>query len=270
MELNIKTHVGIGDIIHLKQLLDTVKNKYEKINITFSTEVIKQFKCDYDSYYDFVTKLFSLLFSESPYNLVDDLDAEGTSGISFSSQYNVRPQIPYLEKYFIEKKEEENYIVVLTKIRGIWSHTYESFKDEYLTILNDISKKHKILLLGEKVVGDNPEYCLLGGSKFIYSIYDDLVNNLENYTDLTVDEIGTSSPNYNNFIKDCNIMNRAKHVIGLSTGGNIAMAMSVSSIINYYGNSEGSFFYHMMDKKDDKFITDDLNLFFSKLRCLCK
>jgi hypothetical protein len=270
MELDVKTHVGIGDILHFKQILDSVKHRYDKINITFCTDTIKGFKDDYDGYYLFMSKLFDSIFLEDPYVRNDSITVNGTSPVMFSFYNGIKPEIPYLEKYFTQGKEKEDYVVVLTKIRGMVHEVYSSFKYEYLNLLNSISKKYKILLLGEKVTGLNKEYQLLGGSRFVYSIYEDLISNIENYIDLTVDELGITSPNYENFIKDCDIMNRAKHVISLSTGGNTSLAMSVSSIINYYGNSELESFFNLMEKKEDKFITNDLNLFFSKLESICQ
>jgi len=269
MELNINTHVGIGDIFHFKQILDSIKFNYDKINISFDNQVIKGCKNDYDEYYQFISPLFDKLFLEDPYLIHDYVNVNSMSPVEFSMRERLKPEIPCLEKYFTLQKNKEDYIVVLTKIRGMHINVYYSLRNEYLNLLNSISKKNKIILMGEKIVGLNNEYKCLGGSSAVYSIYDDLISNIDNYEDLTIDELGITSPNFDNFIKDCELMNRAKNVISLSTGGNTSMAMSISSIINYYGNSELEPFFNLMDKNENKFITNNLNIFFDKLKDLC-
>jgi len=268
MELNINTHVGIGDLFQFKQILDSIKIKYNKINISFDDDVIKKFKDNYEEYYDFISQVFNRLFSENPYIIHDKVDVDAISPEEFCVRNGLKPEIPHFEKYFTTQKLKEDYIVVLTKIRGMHIDTYSALRGEYLKLLNSISKKNKIVLMGEKIVGLNNEYKCLGGSTMVYSIYNDLINNIDNYKDLTVDELGITSPKFNKFIEDCELMNKAKNVISLSTGGNTSMAMSISSIINYYGNCESEKFFNLMDKDENKFITNDLNIFFDRLKNL--
>lgn len=270
MKLSIRTHAGMGDILHSKQLLDEVKDNYDLINIYFDTNCLKEYKGNYQQFNDFTVKLLQELFSESPYVIRDTPDSITLPPMELCAYTQSKFKTLNFENYFCKDFidiEDEDYIVVLTKIRGWNYNNYCSVRERYLNILDKISKKNKIYIMGERKIGMNKEN-IIHGPQNIYSIYDDLIGNISNIKDLTVEELGISAPNYNDFLIDCKIMNKAKHVICLGISGAIDMAMSVSNIINYYGGSEVELMFNLMEKQQNKYLTNNLNQFFDKIESL--
>lgn len=262
--LNIKTCVGIGDLIHLKQLLDDSSSKYDKINIALDHDVIKNFKSNYNEYLNFINPLFIKLFSENPYNIVNTVESPLYSPIVYVNHYKQNPEIPNLEKYLCDEQYFSDEIVVLTKIRGFNIKNYNYIKNNFLNLLNILSQKNKITLMGERNIGMNPEY-IHHGNESIYSIYTDLINNIKIYKDDTIDELGNTAPEINHFYNDCKKLNAAKYVICLGSGGNVSMAMATSKIINFYGYCEMEPLFKLMKPQENKFITNNLSEFYNKL-----
>lgn len=270
MELNIKTFVGMGDILHSKQLLDEVKDKYTTINVYYDNDCF-EWKGNYNQFTEFTQKLFKELFSEPPYVIQDTPYSISLSPINLRIHINSQFKVLNLEKYFCkdldDSQDTEDYIVVLTKIRGWHYSNYLSVREKYFDILNRIAQKNKIYIMGERKIGLNKEN-ELHGSQLIYSIYDDLIENVHNIKDLTVPELGITAPSYEDFLTDCKIMNRSKNVICFGISGAVDMAMSVSNIVNYYGHSEVEGMFNSMPKQDDKYLTNNLTDFFTKLESL--
>jgi len=270
MELNIKTFVGMGDILHSKQLLDEVKDNYDTINVYYDRNCF-EWKGNYNQFSEFTEKLFKELFSEPPYVIQDTPYSVSLSPINLSKHINSQFKVLNFEKYFCKdldySQEVEDYIVVLTKIRGWHYSNYCSIKEKYLDILNKISLKNKIYIMGERKIGLNKEN-EMHGSQLIYSIYDDLIENISNVKDLTVPELGITAPKYEDFLIDCKIMNQSKNVICFGISGAVDMAMSVSNIVNFYGQSEVEGMFNSMPKQKDKYLTNNLIDFFEKLESL--
>jgi hypothetical protein len=267
--LKIKTHVGIGDVIHMKQLLDDIKHNFSTIEIAPNPQTIKNYKNNYQEYYGFIIKLFEALFSETPYkiNYSENFLAPNVWPDAYITSTGQTPKIPNLEKYLCNLDYPKNdNIVILTKIRGMSKDRFDIIKNDFFNILNKISKNNKLVLMGEKNIGLNSEY---KDHPSIYSIYYELIKNLDHFEDKTIEELGNTAPDYNNFLYDCNQMNAAKNVICLSTGGNVSMAMSVSSVINFYGGCEMDIpLFSKMPKHETKFLTDNLDQFYFKLHTL--
>ena len=268
MELNIRTYAGMGDILHSKQVLDEVKDNYDVINIHYDIDSLQVYKGNYDQFTEFTVKLCEQLFSEKPYVIKDTPSSLLLSPIDLCRHINSRLKILNFEKYFCEEsnnnREDENYIVILTKIRGLDYSSYNSFRERFLNSINILSQKNKIYIMGERKIGMNKENEIHGSSQ-IYSIYDDLIQNIQNIEDLTVEELGITASKYEDFLNDCQIMNRSKSVICLGFSGAVDMAMSVSNIVNYYGNFE---MYNLIPNDDKKFLTNNLEEFFTKLESL--
>ena len=275
----IKTNVGLGDIIYLKQLLDDTKHLYKSIQITPNTETISSTKNDFVNHFKFLYNIFYDLFLEDPYEIVYSPEFSGLSlnhgsYISFLNTVfgiKVQPKIPNLEKYFCKKiYPKNNNILITTKVRGIHISEYENIKNNFYTLLNQIGKKYNLILIGERQIGINPEYKRLD-NKELFTIYEDLIKYLKNYQDKTTTSMTDVTPDYSDFLEDCSIMNSSKKVITLGFGGNVAMAMSVSEIINFYGNNHNTNHEHLMYYKlmenasDKKILTSDPYFFYSKL-----
>lgn len=269
---HLKTYVGIGDLIHIKQMLDTKKDVYDLIPISLDYEKIKKFKPDL-KYIEFIETLFKTLFQNFPYQIQNNSIGLNICPRILCEEANIKPDIPNLEKYFLcNEKEKTDEIIVLTKIRGLKLEVYKNFiKEPFLNTLNLLSKNNKIVLMGEKIIGDNLEYQELKkehNGTLVYSIYEDILHNVKIHDDYTIDELGNKSPEFNKFISDCQRLNRAKAVIALGTGGNVSMAMSCSNIISCYQYCEMEYLFSKMDRHPTKFLTNDYNEFFNKIKSL--
>lgn len=258
----------MGDILHSKQVLDEVKDNYNVINVYYDIDSLREYRGNYDQFTEFNVKLCEQLFSEKPYVIKDTPSSLCLSPVEICHHTNSRLKILNFEKYFCKEmddnKEDEKYIVILTKIRGLDYSIYNSFRERFLNSINILSQKNKIYIMGERKIGMNKEYQIHGPTQ-IYSIYDDLIQNIHNIKDLTVEELGITASKYQNFLDDCQIMNMSKSVICLGFSGAVDMAMSVSNIVNYYGNFS---MYNLTPKDDKKFLTNDLEEFFTKLESL--
>lgn len=268
MQLNVRTYAGMGDILHSKQLLDEIKDNYDVINVYFDVRCLRDYKGNYDQFSEFTIKLLEELFSEPPYIIKDVPNAISLPPIDLCHHIGSQFKILNFEKYFckqsIENKREENYIVILTKIRGLEYSFYQSIKERFLNSVNMLSEKNKIYIMGERKIGQNRENQIHGPNQ-IYSIYNDLIQNINNIEDLTVEELGITAPKYEDFLGDCQIMNGSKSVICFGVSGAVDMAMSVSNIVNYYGNFN---MYDLIPKENGKYITNNLEEFFQKLDTL--
>lgn len=274
----IKTNVGLGDVIYLKQLLDDTKHLYKSIQISPNKEIINTTKNCFVSHFKFIYNIFYDLFSESPYEIVyspkfNGLPLTHASYVQFLyAVFGIKliPKIPNLETYFCKKiYPKNNNILITTKIRGMHISEYESIKGNFYTLLNQIGRKYNLILIGEREIGTNPEYKNLD-NKELFTIYEDLTKYLKNYQDKTTTSMTDITPDYSDFLEDCSIMNASKKVITLGIGGNVAMAMSVSEIINYYGNNSKNiqhlFYFKLMENTSDKkVLTSDPRYFYSKL-----
>lgn len=141
---------------------------------------------------------------------------------SLSKTYNIPIKFKIYEKlvcdysYFLF-----DYITISTKILNIEYNLYKKFKEELFSKLNKIN--YKIIILGERKITDCKEYLI----HTTYTIYDDIIENLNNYEDLTI-----SDNNDNNdlepLLKTLNILNKSKLNIYMSNGG-ISELLSYSS-----------------------------------------
>lgn len=121
---------------------------------------------------------------------------------------------------------KEPYIVITTKVRDFSHSKYLKTKDIFINILKSLSTKYKIVVIGEKLIEDTIENRELS----IFSIYKDIVQNIENVIDLTEETISSKEnpPKLDKIRKDCDLMNKANCVITLGDGGNVVLALSVA------------------------------------------
>jgi len=238
-EIGYKINLGLGSILLMKYLLDQVKHDFDKIYITPNKSLIRDFRNDRKEYYDFIDELLILLFGEAPYILSDRSDPLADYGEirrDFKS-YNVSLSGFNLKKYFVteEFSEKEKYIVLSTKVRDVLYTSYENyFSSDFYNLLNHLSSKYKIFLIGEKRIDPNEEYRI--HKDYVFCIYTDIIKNVPNVIDLTVDEIA-NNPVISLLKRDCSIMNNCYFSVCLGDGGNFCLSSSVSpktfSLITY-------------------------------------
>jgi hypothetical protein len=236
--LDIYSAVGIGDLIHYRGLLDNLLPYYDVININLCLNLLNEYKPDNkNENIIFLDNIANLIFNNEKYNIVLNYTDNHIPTHVFQQQNNVDCNIPNLVNEFCNENNiiDGEYIVLTTKARSIDRQLFLSRKDTFCSVLNDISKKYKIVLLGERSVEMNKEYQHIGINN-IFSIYEDIVDylNKDNLVDLTIPALGITIPNIENLKKDCSIMKDAKKVITFGVGGNFSIALTVSSAISYF------------------------------------
>jgi len=238
--LKLKSYMGIGDIVYNKLFLDEIKNKYDKIYISPSQEIIDNYRDGNNVYYKFCASLLSLLFDDTDkYTITDDQDYDHMKELTYVDDLKIIPKNHSLEKYFCNVSDvlpqglkENNYIVLTTKVRTFDYKKYKSSITSYgfWGILKDLRKKYKIVILGERALADVAEYKQKDVKKNTFCIYDDIIENLgaKYIIDLSISSLDATVPKIENIKHDCYVMNKAKGVICIGTGGNFVISSVVA------------------------------------------
>ena len=143
----------------------------------------------------------------------------------------------------------------------------------FFETLKNVSKKYKIVVIGERAVEYNEEYTQHGSDQ-VYSIYNDIVTNIakDRLVDLTVPSLGITTPNLENIRKDCSVFRDAKFTIMIGFGGAFCLSATTSNVIclnvtccDFSWSSDWLVNY----KHPRMFATKDLNTFISEVNLRC-
>jgi len=262
---------GIGDNIMSKSYADLAKNKYDQIYFTHHAPIVQKQKNNSPEYWKFLNELGELFFSEPPY-IYNQGQFQFKSAEGLIDDLNIIPQKPELSVYkpLLCKGNslnlEEEYIVITTKLRYFDKSIFYKLSSQLWGTLKELSKKYKIVVLGERVVEMCQDY-LDHGANQIYGIYEQIIANLPNdrILDLTVPALGITSPTLSQIQQDCLIMSEAKFVITLGIGGNFCMAMATSNMIGYRIDNEPIADTIFRKTYTDAFVSKDWNIFLKTL-----
>ena len=127
------------------------------------------------------------------------------------------------------------------------------------------------MILGEREIEYSEEYQRHGNEK-IYSIYNDIINNLpeSKIIDMTVPKLGITPPDLDKFLTDCTILHNAKRIISIGGGGAFCTSTAVGNVIAWMDFDELYFFTPIYKniRYPDAFVTDDLESFLNELRSI--
>lgn len=227
--------IGLGDLIYTKAMFEPIKQSFSEICLTFHRELINKFEKDLE-YNTFLNEIGALLFSGEPYKI--DVGSYPYCSLSeMVTAHGLVPRKPELSNILCSGNPlnlEEPYIVINTKVRSVPRQLLEQTAAEFWQLLSELSKKYKIVILGERIVEMNQEYQYYT-KDYIYSMYKHINENItsERILDLTVPALGITTPNLKQIQQDCLIMNQAKFVINFGIGGGFCMATSVANVIGY-------------------------------------
>ena len=269
--LSITVPIGLGDIIYLKAMLDTVKHRYSQIKIKFHREIIQSYLFD-PRLSHFLNEIGTLFFSEPPYVLTDEPGIPFYGMVSICNDNNIVAIKPNLRHLLCKGEPLEldtEYIVIVTKVRYLSRDKLDTRVNEMWHLIQELSKKCKIVILGEQQVEMNPGYMEIGKND-VYSIYDSIIANVpaDRIIDLSVPALGISSPKLSNIQQDCLIMSQAKFVVTLGVGGSFCMATSVASTIGFRldDDSIANVVFGNCYESPDTFICKDWDRFIHHLR----
>jgi hypothetical protein len=236
--------VGLGDLIYVKAMLDPIKNKCSEIKIAYHRELVNVFRNKSTSYNKLLDDFGQLFFSESPYVLTEQ-GGEFRGVMRLSTDYGIQLQKPELSHLLCKGAPlniADEYIVLTTKVRYVPRTIFNEKSTEFWNMINQLSNKYKIILLGERVVEMNAEY-LHHTAEHIYGIYDDIMCHVpsEKLIDLTIPALGIVNSDIEQIQQDCLIMKNAKFVITLGVGGNFCMATAVANTIGFRADKHDIF-----------------------------
>jgi hypothetical protein len=260
---------GIGDNIMARCYADQAKHQYDKIYFTHHAPIVKAQKNNSPDYWKFLNDIGKLFFSEPPYIYNEgEHPFRGAEGLI--SDFNIIPQKPSYKNLLCKGTSlnlNEEYIVLTTKLRYFEKSVFYKLSTKLWSILRELSKKYKIVVLGERVVEMCQDYIDHGANQ-IYGIYEQIIANLpsDRIIDLTIPALGISSPNLLQIQQDCLIMNEAKFVITLGVGGNFCMAMATSNVVGYRIDNEPIADTIFSKKYSDAIVTKNWDEFINILK----
>jgi hypothetical protein len=272
---------SLGEIINIKHHLDLVKHQYDSIRLNFNTALWKgalhteapdwpQKEIAWKKYLNDIGALF---FSKKPYSF-----SVGITGPDFNQNwdlkktFNILPQKPelgYLLCRGASLNLGEEYIVITTKIREMNRNIFFPLSIKLWNVLNKLSQKYKIVVLGEREVEMRREYQIPELRNAIFGIYEQIISNVPNdrIVDLTVPALGENVTSLEKIQQDCLIMKEAKFVITLGIGGNFCMATSVSNMVVGFRKDSLPFTDAIFNNREypNAIVTKDWNYFIQTL-----
>jgi hypothetical protein len=260
--------VGIGDAIFVASSLLAIKNNYEHIYINIHPGLAQAFK-DNAKYDDFYLDLVKILFSDPKFVINDR--SKICPYIPTEELFNnvIVPVLPrFYDKLVCTSVPviDGEYIVVTTKVRQLAHTIYQAIKPRFLAALTNLSKKYKVVIIGEKITEMNTEYRQYG-NEYIYNIYSDLIG-INGVIDLTISKLGITSPEIGQLKKDCSIMHGAKSVITIGCGGNFILATSVARKLIAYRVDDYNFVDRMFQGQSDLITINNSDKFLALLQQL--
>lgn len=269
---------SLGEIINIKHHLDLVKNQYDQIRISFHKQLWAEGlhtnapdwgekRKLWDKYLLDIGQLF---FSKPPYVIHPVSNKFGGDAGLVLKKLKITPQKAEMA-YLLCKGQSlnlgEEYIVITTKLRYVRKTTFLPLSIDLWRVLKELSKKYKIVVLGEREVEMRKEY--LSSSDSIFGIYEQIIANLpaDRTVDLTLPALGETVSDLKQIQQDCLIMNEAKFVITLGVGGNSCMAHSTAKMAIGFRDDNLEFANIVFSKEyPNAIVTKNWNYFISVLK----
>lgn len=209
--MRLTLNAGIGDLILSRAMLTG------PAEVALDYQAIDHYRTP--TYRPFAETLLQTLFQAPQFQIVESdepgMTPQAIAGLGF------QPAVPDLRGVIGDEwRPETHYTVVTTKVRGWPRDRYQAIRSAFLARLEQLGR---IVLLGERTIGRNAEYAEHGDDK-VYSIYEDLKPLAS--VNATVEELGSTPPQWDDFVADCSMMAHADRVITLGSGGNVSMAMA--------------------------------------------
>lgn len=259
---------GIGDntmaLSYANQAL--AANKFDEIHFTHHAPIVEKQKNNAPEYWKFLHDIGELFFSKLPY-VYNSGQYPFKSAEGLIADFGIIPIKPSYKHLLCKGNSlnlNQEYIVITTKLRYFDKSIFFQLAPQLWKTIRELSKKYKIVLMGERVVEMCPDY-LDHGANQIYGIYEQIIANIPNLLDITIPALGITAPNLTQIQQDCLIMSEAKFVITLGVGGNFCMAMATSNMIGFRIDNEPIADAIFSRPYPDAVVFKDWNQFINKL-----
>jgi hypothetical protein len=240
--MELTPHLGIGDLLLIKMKEISNDLKIGQMNINLG--LIKTHSGNANVRFNFTLSLIQVLFPNCHINIIEEPHSS-CDFYNFMNSYSLNQIYIYnnigMNNVNIDEKHND-CIIFHTKCRH--DGLIDQFIHQSLPSLNDFLANFKttktILILGERVIGKNYETL----THKTFSLYDNLLtlkgNN--NVIDLTHDcELIDGNENFNNFLYDIELINKAACNVTFGIGGPYCMSLALSernvSFVPFYKSS---------------------------------
>lgn len=225
MNKQLAIHVGIGDHLLVRFFFDQICNKYDAIQVNHYGQTMSIWRNNDLRYWQFIYAFGGLVFSDKPYQLFKQPNSFPLWQCEKSLELRLKPKRPNIPQLIVNNNLTPEisgpYIVLTTKVREMNKNIFRSFVKEVSPVINKISKKYAIVLLGEREVEKSKEYSVACNNDVIFSAYDDFKKMVPDAIDLTIPALGIKSPDIKQVQHDCYLMSRSKAVVNMGCGGNL-------------------------------------------------
>ena len=210
---------GIGDAIITKSLLLNLQSN--PINVEVYPSLLT---CRGPNYKSFIDEFDQTVFSESPFRF-----HTSSIGAKFRSHWEMHEdgfkpsQISLADRLCKGKSIGGTYACLNMKVR-LWDFdAFIKIADVFAKEILSLSKRVKLVLMGERTVEMNEEYV---HHKDIFSLYPLLPS--MNVLDLTVPALGIAAPSMVSLCQDCKYMAESRAAINVGYGGNSVLSAVVA------------------------------------------
>lgn len=235
------SNLGIGDLILFCADVLSKIPKNEELIIKFDDLSLIKYKNSSHNYKNLCLQLIRYLLSDYVISMSEEdrnkfnlwypgprIYEEINCNEEINDHFNKKFHTNILKKY-------SDSLVVVTKVRDLDISLFESLSKTFYETLNRLNSN--IILIGEKKIHINEEYeqlKRLGGQPF-YSIYSDLIENLDNIkvTDLTANEYNTDNNSLSDFLEKTNVIYNSKKTIIFGGGGFFCASYFFSNFISF-------------------------------------
>lgn len=271
---------SLGEIINFKWHLDLVRPNYDKIVVSFHTDLLKtglhsttpDWAHKQALWNKYLTDIGQLFFSEPPYERLPTSKKFGGDITHLIAKLHLRPRKAELGHLLCRGTPLNigEYVVITTKTREIQRAQFDQIAPRFWEVMKAILPKYKIVILGEKKVEIRKEYERLRIRPF--GLYDDIIKHLPPNTsqivDLTVPALGEVVSDLKQIQQDCLIMQQAKFVISFGIGGNHCLSTAVSNMAIGYRTDNVEYNNTIFDNKEypNAIITKDADRFLGALK----
>jgi hypothetical protein len=224
--MNITPHLGIGDLLFIKMKQISHNLNIDCINI--NSNLILQYCENYELKINFITQFIKLLFNDTKIcinNNQNDNNIFDGYPIYNSYIYNNIILKPITITY-------SDYIIFHTKMRhdGLMDKFNNELLSSLMIFLENFKTSKTIIILGERIIGENLETKI---HKTI-SLYSNLLllNKNNNVIDLTNDILTCGNSDFNQFLLEIELINKALCNITFGIGGpfNLCKAFSKNNV----------------------------------------
>lgn len=261
--LDVTINAGIGDIIHSHAMLEAERARHANIRVAVNHDGLHGARNA--SHSAFADQLARYVFSDSAYEFVEQNGNGFTpqmlheSGLAMAAP-DLRGRLPLAGTL-----KPQPFVAVATKIRGWRVQHYVDIREQFLSCLCKLAERLPLVLVGERVLTETPEY-RGHGRGFAYSIYEDL-RSLP-CIDTTFATYGNEPAQWEQFRVDCTTMAHAELVVVLGTGGNCSMAMACGQkMLCLTQDTEMQTYFHAMPADERIVLCDSRSKYLEELSC---